>query len=307
MQGAFNLQPNPTQPVQPQPIPTQLFQQSEPDEDVEVVPETQPQKEKCKRRKGKQVVGEQPSKPKAKLWMPIEEEALAKAYIGNNQTGDDFWKAVLAKFLGLMDQGPYRDIDSVSSKWRKMNGFVNKFCDEYNKIYSSGRRSGMSDEDVFKKAMEMYKSNNGNTSFAHVRAWEILRTHPKWAPIPNEVEMAKRQRTSESGSFSAGGSDARCHINLDDDAEFDEEEYALHEAERPPGRDKSKKERTKEKEKKKVDLKMDEFMAQFKTYTEVSAQKAKAKERAVKEKSRVAGEKLREKIRLSDEKNLIVR
>ncbi|XP_022014338.1 uncharacterized protein LOC110913828 [Helianthus annuus] len=201
-----------------------------------------------------------------------------------------------------MDQGPYRDIDSVSSKWQKMNGFVNKFCEEYNKIYSSGRRSGTSDEDVFKKALEMYKENNNNTSFAHVRAWEILRMHPKWAPIPNEVEMAKRQRTSESGSFSAGGSDARCHINLNDDAEFDEEEYAVHEAERPTGRDKSKKEQAKEKEKQKVDPKMDEFMAQFKTYTEVTAQKAKAKERAIEEKSRVAGEKLREKVRLSDEK-----
>ncbi|KAJ0834050.1 putative glutathione transferase [Helianthus annuus] len=212
--------------------------------------------------------------------------------------------AVLAKFLELMDQGPYRDIDSVSSKWRKMNGFVNRFCEEYNKIYSSGRRSGMSDEDMFKKVLEMYKANTG-TTFAHVRAWEIMRTHQKWVPIPNEVERAKRQRISESGSYSVGGSDARCHINLNDNAEFDEEEYAVHEAERSPGRNKSKKERAKEKEKQKVDPKMNEFMTQFKTYTEVTAQKAKAKERAIEEKSRLAGEKLRvagEKIRLFGEK-----
>ncbi|KAF5766443.1 putative No apical meristem-associated domain-containing protein [Helianthus annuus] len=194
----------------------------------------------------------------------------------------------------------------MSSKWRKMNGFVNRFCEEYNKIYSSGLLSGMSDEYVFKKALEMYKANTG-TTFAHVRAREIMRTHQKWAPIPNDVEMAKQQRTSESGSYSAGGSNARCHINLNDDAEFDEEEYAVHEAERPPGRDKSKKERAKEKEKQKVDPKMDEFMTQFKTYTEVTAQKAKAKakERAIEEKSRLAREKLRvagEKNRLSDQK-----
>ena len=84
MRGAFNLQPNPTQPVQPQPIPTQPVQQSEPDEDMEVVPEIQPSKEKGKRKKGKQVVGEQPSKPKSTKWTPIEEEALAKAYIGTS-------------------------------------------------------------------------------------------------------------------------------------------------------------------------------------------------------------------------------
>ncbi|XP_021986005.1 caldesmon-like [Helianthus annuus] len=304
MRGAFNFPPNPTPSVQPQPIPTQPVQQSEPDDDMEVVPETQPSKEKGKRKKGKQVVGEQPAKPKSTKWTPIEEETLAKAYIGNNQTGDGFWSKVLAKFLELMDQGPYRDIDSVSSKWRKMNGVVNKFCEEYNKIYTSGRRSGMSDVDVFKQALEKYKANNGNTNFAHIRAWEVLKTQPKWAPIPNEVEMVKREKTSETGSFSASGSDARCHINLNDDAEFDEEEYAVHEDERPPGRDKSKKERAKGKEKEKVDPKMKEFMEHLKTYTDVSAQKAKAKakERAVEEKTRVAEEKLREKVRLSNEK-----
>ncbi|XP_021974604.1 uncharacterized protein LOC110869677 [Helianthus annuus] len=281
MRGAYNFPPNPTTPVQPQPIPTQPFQQSEPDGDVEVVPETQPPKGKGKRNKGKQVVGDQPSKPKATKWTPIEEEALAKAYIGmsnhptkgNNQTGDGFWSKVLAKFLGLMDQGAYRDVDSVSSKWRKLNASINRFCEEYDKLYTSGRRSGMSDDDVFQKALDKYKANNGGTNFTHVRAWAILKDDPKWAPIPNEVEMAKRQKTSETGSFSAGGSDARCQINLNDDADFDEEEYAVHEAERPPGRDKLKKERAKGKEKETVDPKMEEFMENLKMYNEVSAQK----------------------------------
>ncbi|KAJ0443552.1 hypothetical protein HanIR_Chr16g0822061 [Helianthus annuus] len=53
-----------------------------------------------------------------------------------------------------MEQGPYRDLDSVSSKWRKMSGIVNQFSEEYNKIYTSRRRSWMSDEDVFKAALE---------------------------------------------------------------------------------------------------------------------------------------------------------
>ncbi|KAJ0939308.1 hypothetical protein HanRHA438_Chr02g0059581 [Helianthus annuus] len=114
--------------------------------------------------------------------------------------------------------------------------------------------------------------------------------------------MAKRQKTSETGSFSVGGSDARCHINLNDNADFDEEEYAVHEAERPPGRDKSKKERAKGKEKEKVDPNMVEFMEHLKMYNDISAQKTKSKERAVEEKTRVAEEKLREKVRLSNEK-----
>ncbi|XP_035841392.1 uncharacterized protein LOC110933348 [Helianthus annuus] len=215
MRGAYNFppvqpQPIPTPPVQPQPIPTQPFQQSEPEDDVEVVPETQPPKGKEKRNKG------------------------------NNQSGEGFWSKVLAKFLVLMDQGPYRDIDSVSSKWRKMNSSINRFCEEYNKLYISDRRSGWSDDYVFKKALDKYKQNN--------------------------------------------------------------EEYAVHEPERPPGRDKSKKERAKGKEKEKMDPNMVEFMEHLKMYNDVSAQKTKAKERAVEEKSRVAEEKLREKVRLSNEK-----
>ncbi|KAJ0606573.1 putative tetratricopeptide-like helical domain superfamily [Helianthus annuus] len=51
-EGEDSKTPNPTPPVQPQPIPTQPVQQSEPDDDVEVVPETQPPKEKGKRKKG---------------------------------------------------------------------------------------------------------------------------------------------------------------------------------------------------------------------------------------------------------------
>ncbi|XP_022034764.1 uncharacterized protein LOC110936658 [Helianthus annuus] len=162
MRGAWNFppvqpQPIPTPPVQPQPIPTQ----SEPEDDVEIVPETQPPKGKGKRNKGKQVVGDQPSKPKATKWTPIEEEALAKAFIGtsdnptkgNNQSGEGFWSKVLAKFLVLRDQGPYRDVDSVSSKWRKMNSSINRFCEEYNKLYTSDRRSGWNDEDVFKNGV----------------------------------------------------------------------------------------------------------------------------------------------------------
>ncbi|KAF5791366.1 putative glutathione transferase [Helianthus annuus] len=314
MRGAWNFppvqpQPIPTPPVQPQPIPTPPVQ-SEPEDDVEIVPETQPPKGKGKRNKGKQVVGDQTSKPKAIKWTPIEEEALAKAFIGtsdnpvkgNNQPGDGFWSKVLTKFLAMMDQGPYRDIDSVSSKWRKLNSTVNRFCEEYNKLYTSDRRSGWNDEDVFKMALEKYKQNNHGSNFPHVRAWMVLKNDPKWAPIPNEVAMAKRQKTSETGSLSASGSDARCHINLNDDADYDEDEYNVREPERPPGRDKTKKERAKGKGKEKVDLNMVEFMEHLKVYNDISAQKTKAKERAVEEKSRASDEKLKEKVRLSNEK-----
>ncbi|XP_022031267.1 glutathione S-transferase T3-like [Helianthus annuus] len=276
MRGAWNFppvqpQPIPTPPVQPQPIPTPPVQ-SEPEDDVEIVPETQPPKGKGKRNKGKQVAGDQASKPKAIKWTPIEEEALAKAFLGTSD-----------------------------NPWRKLNSAINRFCEEYNKLYTSDRRSGWNDEDVFKMALQKYKQNHGS-NFPHVRAWMVVKDDPKWSPIPNEVAMAKRQKTSETGSLSAGGSDARCHINLNDDADYDEDEYNVREPDRPPGRDKTKKERAKGKGKETVDPNMVEFMEHLKVYNDISAQKSKTKERAVEEKSRASDEKLKEKVRLSNEK-----
>ncbi|XP_021995584.1 glutathione S-transferase T3-like [Helianthus annuus] len=160
MQNPFNMQfhSQQQQPVessqQPQPV----------EDDIEIVSETQPQSSKRKKRKQVTVDQNQPSKAKAKTWTRIEEEALAKAWIstskhsviGNNQTGDRFWKATLSKFLAIMEQGHYRDVDSISSKWRKMHLIVNRFASIYNNLYTSNRRSGMSDEDVFKAAMDKY-------------------------------------------------------------------------------------------------------------------------------------------------------
>ncbi|KAJ0493332.1 hypothetical protein HanIR_Chr12g0584991 [Helianthus annuus] len=50
---------------------------------------------------------------------------------------------------------------------------------------------------------------------------------------------------------------------------------------------------------------MVEFIEHLKMYNDVSAQKTKAKERAVEEKTRVSEEKLREKVRFSNEKTRI--
>ncbi|XP_035840415.1 glutathione S-transferase T2-like [Helianthus annuus] len=136
-----------------------------------------------------------------------------------------------------MGEGPYRDLKSISGKWRKMNKCVNDFIGIYNPLYIN-RPSGSSDEDVLNLAMARWETKN--PSFPHLRAWKVLKKEPKWAPIPNEVTTAKRTKTSESGSYSAGGSVARCQIDINDEPEYEEE--PVHEIERPGGRDKAKKE-----------------------------------------------------------------
>ncbi|XP_021971743.1 uncharacterized protein LOC110866907 [Helianthus annuus] len=159
--------------------------------------------------------------------------------IGNNQTGSSFWKATTDRFNAIMEHGPARDVESVSGKWRKMSKVINNFNGIYNQIYTCPP-SGSNDEDILNLAIAKWDSQN-STPFPHFRAWNVVRKEQKWKPVPNEVATAKRTKTSESGSYSAGGSTARCQIDINDDPEDDEDVLPVHESERPTGRDKAKK------------------------------------------------------------------
>ncbi|XP_021979944.1 glutathione S-transferase T3-like [Helianthus annuus] len=184
------------------------------DDDDEVVPESPPKELNRKKNRGKgKAVETQSDTAKKKA---VREQRRER----NNQTGSGFWSACTDRFNNLMGEGPYRDLESVSGKWRKMNKCVNDFIGIYNPLYIN-RPSGSSDEDVLNLTMARWETKN--PSFPHLRAWNILKKEPKWAPIPNEVATAKRTKTSESGSYSAGGSTARCQIDINDEPEYEEE------------------------------------------------------------------------------------
>ncbi|XP_022025006.1 uncharacterized protein LOC110925360 [Helianthus annuus] len=190
MQNPINMSYQPP----PQARPTQI---EEEDDDVEVVPETQPQTSKRKNTKEK----------------------------GNNQSNDGFWQEILDIFHTFMEQGEYRNIDSIGSKWRKMNTVIQRFCGFYNQTLSN-KPSGWNHENVFHEVMRLYE-NEHKSSFPHVRAWQVVKDSPKWAVVLDEVASAKRAtkrpKTSESGSYSVGASTGRCQININEEPEFDEE------------------------------------------------------------------------------------
>ncbi|XP_021991355.1 glutathione S-transferase T3-like [Helianthus annuus] len=187
------------------------------------------------------------SRAKPRQWTKVEEEALALAFVksstypivGNNQTGTSFWKATTERFNGIMGQGPMRDLNSVSGKWRKMNKTINEFCGYYNQIYTNPP-SGSNDEDILNLALAKWDSKN-STHFPHLRAWNVLKKENKWKQVPNEVATAKRSKTSEFGSYSAGGSTARCQIDINDDPIYDGDVLPVHESERPPRKGQTKK------------------------------------------------------------------
>ncbi|KAF5798959.1 hypothetical protein HanXRQr2_Chr07g0299091 [Helianthus annuus] len=68
------------QPNMPQAPQTQIEEQ---DDEIEVVPETQPEPSKKKNKKGKGKKEDAPGK-QMQQWTKIEEEALAKAYINSS-------------------------------------------------------------------------------------------------------------------------------------------------------------------------------------------------------------------------------
>ncbi|XP_022032224.1 uncharacterized protein LOC110933303 [Helianthus annuus] len=210
-------------PYQPPPQ-ARLTQIEEEDDDVEVVPETQAEPSKKKNTKGK----------------------------GNNQASDGFWQETLDIFHAIMEQGEYKTVDYIGSKWRKMNTLIQRFCGFYNTTLAN-KPSGWNNENVFNEALRLYENEN-KTSFPRVRAWQIVKDHPKWKP------------------------------------EYDEE--PIGEEERPPGRDKSKKIAV-EKRKQAASgsgggSKPEGIIAELKafnqTFTETQTEKVKVKKRQAEEK-----------------------
>ncbi|XP_022013832.1 glutathione S-transferase T3-like [Helianthus annuus] len=145
----------------PQVRPTQI---EEEDDDVEVVPKTQPQPSKKKNTKGNGKKEDVAVKQQQRPWSKIKEETLAKAYIrssrnpilGNNQLTDGFWQEILDIFHAMMEQGEYRTVDSIGSKWRKMNTVIQRFCGFYNKTLTN-KPSGWNNENAFNEALRLYE------------------------------------------------------------------------------------------------------------------------------------------------------
>ncbi|XP_035831927.1 uncharacterized protein LOC118480987 [Helianthus annuus] len=224
--------------------------------------------------------------------------ALARAWtntstcpiVGNNQKSDSFLKEVCNKFHALMQKEPYRKVNSIGSKYREMNKKISAFCGYYNNAHSN-RPSGASDETVFAITMSKYHTKEGS-AFTYVGAWEIFKNCSKWAPVPNEVVRAKRSKTFESMEHSSGDSDVHCHININDETEFDDDVCRLTEIpelKRANGRDKAKKEAAAKKKEALTknespsETKVDKLMSKVTEFNEILAVRLKLKEKEMQE------------------------
>jgi hypothetical protein len=208
-----------------------------------------------------------------------------------------------------MEQGVYRKQEAISSKWRKMNNTIGKFIKFYNPLYVNPP-SGFNEDMIFKEAMRRYEDKH-RAVFPHVRAWMVLKTSSKWAPVPNEVASAKRTKTSESGDYSmGGGSTGHCQININDDPDPEEDNTVrVQEEPRPTGRDKAKRQAAAAKKQAALGSGSGSMLeglvaklASFKnTFSETQAEKKKLKEREVEEKLRLKQKRVEESVRQKNE------
>ena len=118
----------------------------------------------------------------ANRWSVEEETLLAQAWIAVHEdhvihNAMSFWHRVVAIFNDRTD-GVNRNRDMVMSKWSRLN----TECVVFNGIYQHLRRTTYDDHNVcLTNAMRTYEDRYDGRSFKYVQAWEVLRTHPRWA------------------------------------------------------------------------------------------------------------------------------
>ncbi|XP_035830833.1 glutathione S-transferase T3-like [Helianthus annuus] len=128
-------------------------------------------------------------KAERQTWTKKHEEALAKAWVhcslnkkqGNQQKRDSFWKKVLDHYNETVG-GSTRTVHQVRSKWMPMLTKINNFNGLWHQA-DRIRGSGCSDVDVMNRALSDFKPKYPS-GFQHIEAWEVVRKHDKWAPVP---------------------------------------------------------------------------------------------------------------------------
>ena len=102
----------------------------------------------------------------------------------------------------------------------------------------ASRPSGASDDDVYQEARREYNTKFPTWNYHEV--WMVLKDSPQWAAVPLMTRKSSKKTTTHNPSSGAGSSDARCHVDLNEIDDEDDDETPIEELARPPGRDRSK-------------------------------------------------------------------
>nr|XP_043609828.1 uncharacterized protein LOC122581647 [Erigeron canadensis] len=210
---------------------------------------SQQKKKRVHRKKG---ADEPRLKTKPIAWTNDEQMSLAKAWLevtedpmcSNYQRERTYWRKIVSVFLSLVAKpAGYRDLDGVSSKWRKMRKSIQAFNNIFTRISANQHPNGASDETIQQRALQEYQAMK-KPSFHYLAEWEYLRHSLKFAQVvdfdPESTRAepsAKRLRTTSSADPQSQGSDARCDM----DPKITEEEGERYVHQCPIGRGTAKK------------------------------------------------------------------
>ena len=142
-----------------------------------------------------------------------ENEVLARALLtasedpvtGTEQTNKDFFKTARLRFIELgpsdnvTTEGRYgnRTTSSIKQHFIDMSADVQKFRVSLSKIVASKPTGVVKEESaclsialhtVKTKVMEYEYKDYDKRNWIHLKAWRVLRNHPKWAPVSTAVE-----------------------------------------------------------------------------------------------------------------------
>ena len=134
----------------------------------------------------------------ARSWLNISQDPNT----GTGQKSSTFWERVENHFHEHLE-GEFttrRSSRSLATKWGTIQHDVSKFVGAYAAVKDLNP-SGANEEDMVKKALELYKSSKSeqkNNEFVFIHVWYVLRDHPKWQDLRSKpatpCKAAKRIR-----------------------------------------------------------------------------------------------------------------
>lgn len=143
-----------------------------------------------------------------KKWSPKEDVILISSWlntskdpiIGNEQKCGTFWKRIRdyynssVQHVGLEP----RELGQCKQRWGRLNDLVCKFCGSYDAVLRV-QSSGENDNDVMKKALDMFFNDYG-CKFNLEHAWRELRHDQKWCSMYQAKDGGKEKRKTVGGA-----------------------------------------------------------------------------------------------------------
>ncbi|XP_013601007.1 PREDICTED: glutathione S-transferase T3-like [Brassica oleracea var. oleracea] len=161
-----------------------------------------------------------------RTWTPTDDIVLISAWlntskdpvVGNEQRSGDFWKRIGAYFAASPKvAGCERRVPShCKQRWQKINDLVCKFCGAY-EAATREKTSGQNDNDVLKKAHEIYY-NNHKKKFNLEHAFMELRNDQKWC----DLSSSKNEGSSRKRKYEDGAQSSTSHATETNTSEADE-------------------------------------------------------------------------------------